>query len=194
MGSAASNTAPTSRPAAFGAGSPAGTSPAPAASAATTAAAPAGDQSYAAPGHPREKNRTGHAGIVGFVVFILLGALLLSPFIPGTIIQDFPFASNTYSTGDSSLDCIGTQSNTTSTTSYDTKAGSPITYTYSTSTTQKATCGGQEQSATIGHTSQFNPLGLVIDILVAIIVAVVVARVWRMIFGEKKHHSHTPQL
>jgi hypothetical protein len=187
-----SNPAP--RPAAFGAGSPAGvsaTAPAPATPAATP---PTDEQSHAAPGHPREKNRTGHAGIAGFAVFILLGALLLSPFIPGTIIQDFPFASNTYSTGDSTLSCIGTQGKITSTTSYDTKAGSPITYTYSTSTTQKATCSGQEQSATIGHTSQFNPLGLVIDILATIIIAVVVARVWRMVFGEKKRRSHTPEL
>ncbi len=136
---------------------------------------------------PREKNRTGHAGWVGFIVFILLGALLLSPFLPGRIIQNFPFASNTFSTGDSALECINTPGQLRASTKYNTKAGTPITYTYTTSTTQTATCNGQEQSAVIGHTSQFNPLGLVVDVAAALVAAIVVSRIWRLIFGEKRY-------
>jgi hypothetical protein len=77
----------------------------------------------------------------------------------------------------------------TSATKYDTKAGAPITYTYSTSTTQTATCNGQIQHAVAGETSQFNPLGLLVDIVTALAIAIIVSRVWRLIFGEKKHSS-----
>jgi len=137
---------------------------------------------------PKERNRTGHAGLVGFGVFILLCALMLSPLLPGKI-ANFPLASSGFSTGDQSLDCIGTQGPMTSTTKYNTKAGTPVTYAYSTTTTQTATCNGQSQSAIEGHTSQFNPLGLLADGVLALVIAIVIARVWRMIFGEKKHKS-----
>jgi len=138
---------------------------------------------------PREKNRTGHAGLVGFVAFILLGALLLAPLLPGKVVDSFPLSSNTYSTGDSSLDCVGKQGRISSVTKYDHKAGTPITYTSATTTTQAATCDGQPQSAVVGHTSQLNPLGLVVDAIVALIAAIVIARIWRLIFGEKRHPS-----
>jgi hypothetical protein len=138
---------------------------------------------------PREKNRTGHAGLVGFIVFILLGALLLSPFLPGKVMDSFPLASNTYSTGDSSLDCVGKQGQISNVTKYSSKAGTPITYTSATVTTQTATCDGQPQSAVVGRTSQLNPLGLAVDAVVALVVAIVIARIWRLIFGEKRHPS-----
>ncbi len=147
------------------------------------------DQSPAKSHGPREKNRTGHAGLVGFIVFILLGALLASPLLPGKIMDSLPLSSTTYSTGDSSLDCLGKQGSVSSTTKYSAKAGSPITYTSATTTTQTATCDGQPQSATVGRTSQFNILGLVTDVVVALVVAIVFARVWRLIFGEKRHPS-----
>jgi len=134
---------------------------------------------------PKEHNQTGHAGLVGLIVFVILAALLLSPVIPGKLFQSFPGASESFSTGDSTLDCLGTQGAITSNTTYNTKAGSPITYTYSTTTSQSATCNGKEQTTVIGHTSQFNPLGLVIDLAVTLIVAVLVAKVWRKLFGEK---------
>jgi hypothetical protein len=137
---------------------------------------------------PKEHNRTGHAGLVGFGAFILLCALMLLPLLPGKI-TNFPLASSGFSTGDQSLDCIGTQGPLTSITRYNTKAGTPVTYTYSTTTTQTAACNGQTQSATEGHTSQFNPLGLLVDIALALVIAAVIARVWRMVFGEKKHKS-----
>lgn len=153
-------------------------------------AAPVPDTAPPAKGRgPREKSRTGHAGLVGFIVFILLGALLVSPLLPGKIMDDFPLASNTYSAGDSGLNCIGKQGKISSTTKYDTKAGVPITYTYATSTTQTATCDGQTQNAVVGRTSQFNPLGLIVDIIIALIAAIIVARIWRLIFGEKRHSS-----
>jgi hypothetical protein len=150
--------------------------------------APADEDAPIATSRPaREKNQTGHAGLAGLIAFILLGVLLLSPLVPGKILQNFPFASSSFSTGDQSLDCLGTQGKVTSTTSYDRKAGAPIVYTYSTSTAQSATCSSRMQYAVTGHTSQFNPLGLVIDIVVALAGAVVIARIWRLIFGEKKH-------
>lgn len=139
---------------------------------------------------PKEHNRTGHAGLVGLIVFIVLGALLLSPLIPGKVIQNFPLASSTFSTGNQSLDCIGTQGSLQNTTAYNSKSGSPLTYTDSTSTTQSATCNGQMQRAVVERTSEFSSLALVIDILTAIVAAVVVARVWRLIFGEKRHVPH----
>ena len=99
--------------------------------------------------------------------------------------QSFPLSSSGFSTGDQSLDCLSTESNPVSTTRYNTKAGAPITYTYSTTTTQTATCNGQSQSAIAGHTSQFNPLGLILDVVLALVIAIVVTRVWRLVFGEK---------
>jgi hypothetical protein len=139
----------------------------------------------------REKNRTAHAGLASFMMFILFGALLLSPFLPGKIVQNFPFASNTFSTGDSALGCISTPTHLKSSATYNTKAGAPITYTYSTSTTQTGTCNGQQQSAVVGHTSQFNPLGLIIDLLVALAAAIGISCIWRVLFGEKRHKPRT---
>jgi hypothetical protein len=139
---------------------------------------------------PKERNSTGHAGLVGFAAFVLFGSLLLSPVIPGKISQSFPLSSTSFSTGEQSLDCLGTQRNLNTTTAYTSKAGSPVTYTYSTSTTQRADCNTQSQSAVIGHSSQFNPLGLVLDLVVALAIAIIIARVWRLIFGEKRCKPH----
>jgi hypothetical protein len=136
---------------------------------------------------PKERSSTGHAGIAGFGALIVLGALFLLPIIPGKVIQNFPLASSNLSTGNQSLDCIGTQGTLRNSTVYNTKAGAPLTYSYSTTTNQSATCNGKLQNAEVEHTSEFSPLALVVDTLLAIILAMVVARVWRMIFGEKQH-------
>ncbi|HUB93822.1 MAG TPA: hypothetical protein VMB52_04945 [Verrucomicrobiae bacterium] len=136
---------------------------------------------------PREKSSTGHAGLAGLGAFFVLSVLLLVPLLPGKIVQNFPLSSSSFSTGDESLGCLTTPSNQSSSTKYNTKTGFPITYTYSTTTTQTATCDGQTQSATTGRTSQFNPLGLIVDVVVALVVAILISRVWRLIFGEKKH-------
>ena len=139
---------------------------------------------------PKERNRTGRAGLVGLIFFVVLGILLIAPIIPGKIIQNFPLASSSVSTGNQSLDCLGTQGTLNSSTVYNTKAGSPLTYTYSTSTTQSATCNGQMQHAVVERTSEFSPLALVVDIIVTIAVAIIVTRVWRLIFGEKRYVPH----
>lgn len=136
---------------------------------------------------PRERNQTGHAGLVGFIAFVLLGVLLTAPLLPGKIFQNFPLSSQSFSTGDQALDCISTQGNITSTTTYTSKAGSPLNYTYATKTTQSAACDGSNQSAVTGHTSMFSPLALLIDVLIALVVAIVVSKIWKRFFGEKPH-------
>lgn len=135
---------------------------------------------------PKEPNRTAHAGLVGSIVFLLLGALLLSPLVPGKTIQNFPLSSEAFSTGEESLDCLGTQRSLTTHTTYNSRAGSPVTWTYSTSTTQSATCNDMSQSAVIGHTSQSSPLALLLDAASALVAAIVVAKVWRRLFGETR--------
>lgn len=134
---------------------------------------------------PKERNETGHSGLVGFIVFIVLGALLVSPFIPGVIMQNFPLSSSNFSTGDQALACIDVPSNVSSTTSYDSKSGSPLNYRYSTTTTQSAVCNGSTQTAVAGYTSQFSPLALLADIAIALVVAIIVTKVWRKIFSMK---------
>ena len=155
---------------------------------ATQPAVPADEQPASQARPPREKNQTGHAGLVGWITFVLAAMLLLLPLLPGKIILNFPLASNTFSAGDSALGCTGTPANLRTSTAYTKRAGSPITYTYTTSTTQTATCDGRQRSTVTGHTSQFNPLGLVVDIVTALAAAIVVARAWRLVFGEKKRN------
>lgn len=135
---------------------------------------------------PKERNNTGHSGLVGFIVFILLGALLVSPFVPGKILANFPLSSSNFSTGDQALACTATLSNVSASTTYNSKAGTPLNYRNSTSTTETGVCNGQTQTAVTGHTSQFSPLALLIDVAVALVVAIVVAKLWRRIFGEKR--------
>lgn len=131
---------------------------------------------------PRERSNTGHAGLAGFIALIVLSALFLLPLVPGKIFQNFPLTSSTLSTGNQSIDCLGTQGQIQNSTAYNTKAGSPLTYTYSTSTTQTATCNGQSQSAVVERASQFSPLALVLDVLLAVILAAITARVWRIVY------------
>ncbi len=135
------------------------------------------------PSHP--SSHSTHAGVVGFVLFVVLAALLLSPLLPGKILDNFPGSSQSSSSGDQTIGCSDEPTNVASVTSYTTKVGSPIVYNYSTTTTQTGTCGGQKQSAVSGHGSQFNPLGLAIDIAAALAVAIGVAQVWRKIFSAK---------
>lgn len=137
------------------------------------------------PKEPKESNENGHAGLVGLAVFIILGALLISPLLPGKIFQSFPLSSQSFSTGDQSLSCISTQGQITNNTTYNSKSGAPVTYSFSTSTTESATCNGSMQTAVTGHSSQFNPLGLAIDVLVAVVIAIIFAKVWGFIFRRK---------
>lgn len=134
---------------------------------------------------PKPRNQTGHAGLIGFVLFVVLTGLLASPFLPGKVFDSFPGSSQSFSSGDQSLACLNTPTQTSSSTAYDSKSGFPITYTFSTTTTQKATCDGKQQTAVSGHNSQFNPLGLLIDVVTGLVVAIVFAKIWRKIFGTE---------
>jgi len=137
------------------------------------------------PEPPKEKKKTGHSGIVGLVVFVVLAALLLSPLLPGKVLTSFPGSSDSSSSGDQTLACAHDLKDTTSTTVYNTKAGSPIVYKYSTTTTLHGTCDGKAQSAVGGHNSQFNPLGGLINVFIALVIAFIFAKIWRLIFGRK---------
>lgn len=135
---------------------------------------------------PKERHETAHSGIVGLIVFIVLTALLFSPFIPGKVLDNFPGSSASFSNGDQTLACIDTIQNVTSKQSYDSKLGSPVVYKYATTSTQTGTCDGKAQTAITGHTSQFNPLGAAMDLVLALIVALVVAKVWRKLFAHRR--------
>lgn len=134
---------------------------------------------------PGPKNTTGHSGAVGFVSFIVLCALFFLPLLPGKVLDNFPGSSASFSTGDQALSCIDALGPVHSTVKYDTKMGFPITYNYSTTTTQTATCKGVTQSATGGHTSQFNPLGGLINATTAFVLAFGIAKLWRYFAGSK---------
>ncbi len=125
------------------------------------------------------------AGLVGFACFILLSGLLLSPFLPSKTFDSFPGSSQSSSNGDDSLACIHELQQASTTTAYNHKLGSPITYSYTTTTTQKATCDDKPLTAIAGHTGQFNPLGLLIDIALATAVAIVVAKIWRRVADKR---------
>jgi len=153
--------------------------------AASISGQPASRPFAAATKAPEHRSHTSRAGLVGFASFILLAGLLLSPFLPSKTFDSFPGSSQSSLSGDDSLACIHELQQTSTTTSYDHKLGSPITYSYATTTTQKATCDDKPLTAIAGHTGQFNPLGLLIDALLAIIVAIVVTKIWRRIFDKQ---------
>jgi hypothetical protein len=134
---------------------------------------------------PKERNRTGRAGLVGFIVFVILTGLALAPILPGKIMQDFPGSSQSFSTGDQALACIHTLGPVNTSLAYNSKAGFPIIYNYTATTTQQATCDGQIQTVIGGHASQFNPLGGAIDILITVVIAVVIAKIWSKFRGAK---------
>jgi hypothetical protein len=138
-----------------------------------------------APKAPRERNRTGHAGLVGLGVFVILTALLLSPLIPGKVVDSLPGVSQSSSSGDQALACAHDVTNTKSTTTVNTKLGAPLVYKYTTTTTLQGTCDGKQQSVVGGRSSQFNPLSMAIDVITALVVACAVTFVWRKIFASK---------
>jgi hypothetical protein len=131
-------------------------------------------------------NASAHTGLVGFLCFIILGGLLLSPLLPSKIFDNFPGSSVSVSSGEQTLACLDDPLNATSVTSYHGKFGSPLNYKYATTTVQHATCDGKQQSADIGHMSQFSPLALAIDALLALGVAIGIAQIWRLIFARRQ--------
>jgi hypothetical protein len=110
---------------------------------------------------------------------VLFSALFFLPLLPGKVLDNFPGSSASFSTGDQALSCIENLGVVHSAVKYDTKMGFPITYNYSTTTTQTATCKGVSQTAIGGHTAQFNPLGGLIDAVAAFALAFGIAKLWR---------------
>ena len=134
---------------------------------------------------PRLRKSTGHASLVGFISFVIFTALLLSPLLPGKILDNFPGSSQSSSNGDQTIACIHDVTNSSMSLAYNTKAGSPVVYNYTATTTQTANCDGRQQSAVAGRTSQFNPLGLTADLLLALALAIGISLVWRKLLGAK---------
>jgi len=132
-----------------------------------------------------ESHPTAHSGLVGWIVFVLLAALALSPLLPGKVLQSFPGTSDSTSVGEQTIGCIDALQNVRTTDSTDYKWGFPIVYRYATTSTLRATCDGQSKTATGGQTSQFNPLGAVVNVAGAGIVAMIVAFLWRKLFSPK---------
>lgn len=132
------------------------------------------------PSKPRASRS--HAGIIGLVLFVVLALVAFTPILPGKILEDFPGSSESQSSGDQSLACITTPEGMVVSTSYDTKLGFPIVYKYTTTTTQRALCQGKDISATGGTSSQFNPLGLVINLAAAAIIAGIVGKLWGTLY------------
>jgi hypothetical protein len=135
--------------------------------------------------HHKELHAITHSGLVGFITFLVVGGLLLTPVLPGKIWDGAPGNSQSFSTGDQNIDCIGTFGKTTTVLNYDTKIGFPLIYDYATTTNLSATCDGKTQHATGGHTAQFNPLALLTDFAVTVTIAVVAAKIWRKIRSSK---------
>jgi hypothetical protein len=131
-------------------------------------------------GHP-----TAHAGLVGFIAFLIIGSICLAPVLPGKIWQSAPGSTDSFSTGDQNLDCLSTLGSVATTVHTDHKIGFPITYSYAATTQQSATCEGQTIHAVVGHTAQINPLGLLIDLALALAVAIITAKIWRKLRTAK---------
>jgi len=126
-----------------------------------------------------------HAGLVGLICFVVFGGILLSPLLPSKVLDNFPGNSQSVSSGEQSLGCLDDLANTTTATHYNIKLGSPIVYTYSTTTTDTATCDGKRLAADTGHTSQFNPLGLLADTVLVLAISVSLAKLWHKLRAPK---------
>jgi hypothetical protein len=118
-------------------------------------------------------------------MFMVFGVLFLAPFLPGKTWDGAPGSSQSFSTGDQNIGCIGTLGKTTTTLRYDSKAGFPLVYDYATTSTMHASCGGKTQTAVGGHTSQFSPLALLADFALALAIAITTARLWRHFRGHR---------
>jgi len=137
------------------------------------------------PKHHKQSHPTAHAGLVGFVIFLVFGMLCLAPLLPGKIWNGAPGSSDSFSTGDQNLDCLSALGAITTATTYDHKIGFPVVYSYATTSRQSASCQGKTLHATGGHTSQFNPLGLLMDTMLALVIAIVSAKIWRKLRAHK---------
>lgn len=125
-------------------------------------------------------HRNTHAGLVGFICFVIFAGLLLSPLLPAIVLDNFPGSSQTASSGEESLACATELTAIETSKSYTLKLGSPIVYKYSLVTTQSGECNNKAQTADIARSSQFNPLGLLANLMLAAAVAVGIAKLWQL--------------
>jgi hypothetical protein len=139
---------------------------------------------------PKTKQSSSRAGLIGVLIFALLTALFLLPVVQGKTLENFPGSSQSFSSGDESFACLEMPTATVSSTSYDRKAGFPITYSYASTTHQKADCDGTNQTIVASRSAQFNPLGLAADIALALFIASGVGKLWSTIY-RAKHKSAT---
>jgi hypothetical protein len=130
-------------------------------------------------------HETGHAGLIGFIVFVVVGAACFAPGLPGVIWRDAPGSLQNESSGDQSIGCIDELGKTTTTLHYDSKLGFPVTYHYSTTSHISASCDGKTQTAVGGRASQLNPLAVLIDATLTIGLAVITSVAWRKIYRSR---------
>src|SRR5262249_9216225 len=124
-----------------------------------------------------------------FIAFVLFTGLFFAPLLPGKVWNNAPGSSQSFSTGDQNISCIGTLGPLKTVTSYDHKLGFPVVYSYATTSNISATCGGSTQHAVGGHTSQFNPLATFINLLLSVALAFGIAKLWRKLRAPKTNHS-----
>lgn len=139
------------------------------------------------PKQPRSKSS--HTGLAGLVVFIVLMLLFVLPLLPGKTLENFPGSSVESSSGVQSFACIKDPTNLISSTSTGSKSGFPIAYKYTTTTTNKAICDGTPQSIIASSTSQFNPIGLVADTVLALVIALAFGKLWSIIYNRTHKSS-----
>ncbi|HSX05361.1 MAG TPA: hypothetical protein VLF69_02745 [Candidatus Saccharimonadales bacterium] len=138
---------------------------------------------------PKEPHPTGHAGMVGLIIFVVLAVLCFAPWLPGKAWHDAPGSSQSYSLGDQNIGCVTDLGPLKTTTAYDNKLGFPVVYSYATTDTIHATCGNKVGHATGGHQSQFNPLGALVDLSIPLAVSVAAAKLWRKLRAPHPHHA-----
>lgn len=134
----------------------------------------------------KSHHKTGHAGLVGFGTFIAVTALFLSPVLPGKSLQNMPGSWQSSANGDQNIACAGTPTDSQVTITQTRRLGFPVVWSSTTITALRADCAGTVQSATVGHDSETNPLGIAIDVFSSLVIALVVKAVWRALFGRKR--------
>jgi hypothetical protein len=115
---------------------------------------------------------------IGVGLFLVFSAILLLLPLPGKILRNSQGSFGSFSTGDSII-CQGDAGPVNNRVSYKAKKGFPITYAYTATASIEMTCNGQAQTATGGQTSEFNPLGIVLDVMAAALLAWIAAMLMR---------------
>lgn len=143
--------------------------------------APTQDRPHAKP-FTQPKHKPSRSGLVGFITFILLSTGAFAPIISnGIILQNTPGSSQSVTSGTDTIGCAKTLISPATTSTYTSKVGFPIVYTYTQTTTFSATCEGKRSSVISSRNSQFNPLGALINLAAVVILATAVAKIWKLV-------------